>query len=270
MTLNNLSSQPHSVVESMTHAGLSVDHAGSSAIYPPIDVHRALQNVRQMPEFQPPQPNWLEELWKQPMVRKLSHEIGHLFQQALKQLLAAMSKLKPTGLSHLPENIRDIFSGFVGFVLVLAGLFVLYLFLGWLLRLKEKSASQPPSEARMLENVVLVNSVHHYQQAQAAAEIGDYEVALKQLYMATLCLLDERKVAPYEATRTNLEYLALLENAHKTGFQARDDMKVSFQRMARQFESVRYGLRPMSAGQFEQSRSDYQAIQGLAEGWING
>jgi hypothetical protein len=270
MTLNPLSSQPTPAADSVAHTGLSAANAGMDSLYQPVDVHYALNAVRQMPEFQPHQPNWLEELWKQPLIKKLSHEIGHLFQQSLQRLMAWMSKLTPTGLAHLPENIRDIFSGFVGFILVLVGLFVLYLVLGWLLQLKEKSSHKHSSEVRLLEHMVLVNSVHHYQQAQIAAEIEDYEMALRQLYMATLCLLDERKVAPYEATRTNLEYLALLEQGQDAVANAQGAMKGSFERMARQFESVRYGLRPISLGQFEQSRSDYQAMQAMAESWVHG
>jgi hypothetical protein len=269
MTLNALSSQPVPATGNVASDGLPISHQGVATFYQPVDMHRALNDVQQMPEFQPAKPSWLDELWKQPLIKKFGHQIGQVIHQALRQVMLWLSKLKPTGLSHLPENIRDIFSGFVGFILVLVGLFALYVLLGWLLRLKEKAFAQTTAPTRLLENVLLVSSTHHYGQAQAAAEASDYETALKQLYMATLCMLDERKVAPYEATRTNLEYSALLGQGQGASELGDITLKQSFERMARRFESVCFGLRHISPGQFEQSRSEYQRMQTLAEGWVH-
>jgi hypothetical protein len=171
----------------------------------------------------------------------------------------------------LPDSIRDIFSGFVGFLLVLACLFALYTILGWLVRLKEKRTSDVPPSPRLLERELLVSAEHHYRQALLHAEKQEYDAGLQQLYMATLCLLDERKIAPFEATRTNAEYAILLEN---TQLSAHDPGKESlgryFMRMARQFESMRYGLRSTSPGQFETSCADYQELQSLVSGLSHG
>ena len=269
MTLISLTNQPASATQSVHGSGLPTAPAGGEAFYQPVDIHRALEQVRQMPEFEPPKPNWLDELWKRPEIRKLSHQVGDAIHQVLKSLFGWLEKMKPPGLSHLPDNIRDIFSGFVGFLLILAGLFALYVLLGWLLRLRERNEPILPPEARLLEQVLLVSAEHHYQQALAAAEGEDYEAALKQLYMATLCFLDERKIAPYEATRTNWEYLTLLERSRQPSNPGDADLKACFERMARQFEAVRYGMQPMSQGQFEKSRSDYQSMQTLAAGWLH-
>lgn len=215
-----------------------------------------------MPEFQPPKPNWLEEFWKQPMVKKLSHQLGEMFHEAFNSLRQLFSHVSPPGIDHLPDSIRQIFSGFVGFLLVLLGLFALYFFLGWLLRLRERSIEEAPPPARVLDQVVLVNSVHHYRQAQSLADKQDYAEALRHLYMAMLCLLDERKLAPYEATRTNLEYLSLLAQ-HGSGNQAPEGLPEHFARLARQFEAVRYGMQSLGAGQFDQSCADYKSLQAV-------
>jgi hypothetical protein len=266
MTLNALSHQPALATQTPVDAGINGDAAGS-AFYQPVDIHRALEEVRQMPEFQPPKPGWLEELGKQPWIKKLGHRVGDALQHIFKAVADAFSHVKPPGLSHLPENIRDIFSGVIGFVLVLMGLFALYVFLGWLLRLKEKKALPPPPQARLLEQVVLVSSAHHYRQAQLESGKGDFEAALRHLYMAALCLLDEQKVAPYEATRTNLEYETLLAKVADVagGVQDNDErsLKDCFARLARQFEAVRYGMLPVSQQQLVHSQSDYENLQQL-------
>ena len=289
MTLNHLSSQPVSLAETVAPAGWTTPSSGMHALgasgavgtlspsaVPPVDLHPALQTVRQMPEFQPPQPSWLDQLWKQPVFKKLSHEISRLLHQAWTNFWGWLSKLKPVNMKHLPSHMQDWFSVLVGVILILVGLFVLYLVLGWLVRWRENSARKPLPPARFLETVLLVNAEHHYQQAQLAANTGDFEQALRQLYMATLCLLDEQKLAPYEATRTNLEYLALLAEGFTSGraikagqhagvtVQDASAMQEAFARMARQFESVRFGLRPISLGQFEQSRADYQIMLDMA------
>jgi len=268
MTLNTLSHQPTMIPTSAVDAGLTAE-PGSAGFYQPVDIHRALDEVRRMPEFEPVKPSWLDEVWKQPWLKKLSQQVGDALHHVLKAIWDVLSHVKPPGMSHLPENIRSIFSGFTGFLLVLAGLFVLYILLGWLMRWRERQLPVSQPQPRMLEEVVLVNSEHHYQQARQEAEKGDYESALKHLYMAMLCLLDERKLAPYEATRTNLEYLALLEQAkalRTAGPQSGASLKACFTSLARQFEAARYGLQPVTPGQFEHSRGDYEAMVQLVAG----
>jgi hypothetical protein len=273
MTLNTLSHQPALATQTPVGMGLHGDDAGS-AFYQPVDIHRALNEVREMPEFQPAKPSWLEELGKHPWFKTLSHQVGDALHHVFKAIADVFSHLKPPGLSHLPENIRDIFSGLIGFILVLVGLFAVYLFLGWLLRLKEKKAPPPPPQARLLEQVVLVSSSHHYQQAQLESEKGDFEAALRHLYMAALCLLDEQKVAPYEATRTNLEYQALLaETAGAAGGlqgHGKNSVKNCFARLARQFEAVRYGMLPVSREQLGHTRLDYEQLQQLVGHQVEG
>ncbi len=289
MTLNHLSSQPAALPETVASAGLTMPsgalHAsgasGISSGWPvsappasPIDLHPALQTVRQMPEFQPPQPSWLDQLRELPAFKKLSHDMGHLWHQFWAKLWGWLSHMKPLGTSQLSAHLQNGYSYLVGAVLILVGLFVIYLVLGWLVRWREGAARKPLPPVRLLDEVLLVNAEHHYQQALRAADAAEYALALRQLYMATLCLLDERKLAPYEATRTNLEYLALLKAGLTAGakgapplaevqpaaVQDVEAMQSAFARLARHFESVRFGLQPVSVTQFEQSRVDFQVM----------
>jgi hypothetical protein len=233
-----------------------------------VDIHRALNEVRQMREFQPPQPSLLDEMLKQPLFKELGSRLDHLITQALQSIKHLLSQIRPSGLSHLPENIRDIASGFIGFILVLMCLYAFYILLGWLLRLRESKAQQPASTARLFEEALLIDSAHHYQKAQEAARFQQYEDALRQLYMATLCLLDEQNLVPYTVTRSNLEYLQSLEQARlaytaDTPASAKQ-LKAAFQDLAQRFEAACYGNQPVNASQFEQSQASYAHIQALA------
>jgi len=271
MTLTALSYQSTSVVKIPVGSGLASTAAPGGELYQPVDIHQALEEVRRMPEFQPPQPSWLDELWKQPWVKQIGQTLEKVFQQFSQVLKGLFSHFNAFNFSHLPDSIRDIFSGFVGFLLVLACLFALYTVLGWLVRLKEKKTNDAQAPPRLLERELLINSEHHYRQARLHAEKQEYDAGLQQLYMATLCLLDERKIAPFEATRTNAEYAALLGKTqlllNESGNEA---LKRYFIRMARQFESMRYGLRSTSPGQFETSCTDYQELQSLVSGLSHG
>jgi hypothetical protein len=258
-------------MHSESGAGLSANSPGGAEFYQPVDIHRALNDIRQMPEFQTGKPNWLEEFWKRPEIHKFTHQMGDLLHQTLKALLGWLAHVQPPGLSHLPENIRWIFSVFVAFVLVLCALFGLYLFLGWLLKRRDKLSIPANANPQLSEQVQPLNSRHHTREAKRAADEARYELALQHLYMASLCLLDEHKIAPFEANRTNLEYLALLEKSKLTStgvssaLAEQPKLPACFRMISNQFEAVRYGLQPLHAGQYAQSFSSYQALQSALE-----
>jgi hypothetical protein len=224
-----------------------------------IDIHRATDEVRHMQEFQPPQPNWLEEWLKQPWIKHLQQSIGHWLEQGLNALKHLLGQIRPIGVNHLSTHIRDVFSGFIGFLIVLLALYAFYIILGWVVRLRERKAPKPPSPARRFEETLLIHSEHHYRLAQQAAQQQHYPEALRQLYMATLCLLDEQAVVPYTVTRSNLEYLQSLE----TAAQQRDghELRAAFAELAKRFEAAHYGNQPVDAHLFQASQGHYQTIQ---------
>ena len=254
-------------MHSESGANLPTNSSVGAEFYQPVDIHRALNDIRQMPEFQTSKPSWLEEFWKRPEIHKFTHQIGDLLHQALKSMLGWLAHVQPPGLSHLPENIRWIFSVFVAFVLVLCALFGLYLFLGWLLKHRDRLSIHANASLQKSEQIQPLNSRHHTREAKQAADEARYELALQHLYMASLCLLDEHKIAPFEANRTNLEYLALLEKSRlsSTGVSSalaeQSQLPTCFRMISNQFEAVRYGLRPLQVGQYAQSLSSYEALQ---------
>jgi hypothetical protein len=221
----------------------------------PVDIHSALEEVKRLPEFQPPQVSpfdeWLQKLWSE----KLFKEMGQALEKILKSLDDVFSQIRPEGMPHLPENIQNIFSGFIGFLLILAGLYALYLLLTVFLRWKKTENRNSPGNSRFFEQTPLINAAYHYQQAHQAADMGNYREGIRALYMATLCLLDENRIMPYEPTRTNLEYQRGLTEL------SRLDLRQGFGNLARQFEGIRYGNQPAGLQQFQTSRRQYQHFQ---------
>jgi hypothetical protein len=219
-------------------------------------MHPAIDEVRRLKEFQPPQPSVWDNLMKQPWIEQLWKDLSKALEVFLNQIKEAFGHIRPKGLeAHLPENIRDIFSGLIGFILILIGLYALYLVLGWLLECKQGQEEKKSEAIGIFEHKLLINSAHHYQVAQEQAGQQHYKTALQQLYMATLCLLDETAVIRYEATRTNLEY------QHTLTSQSRAELKQLFGSMAQRFESIHYGNHLASQEQFERSHHDYESFQ---------
>jgi len=265
MTLNALTTAPMHHTQDVTETarqGWQTVSAGNTPLNTPVDLHRALDEVRRMREFEPPQPGLLDEWLKQPWIQDLTHRLSQQFNEVLKHLAELLAKLKAPGMAHLPENIRDIFSGAVGFLIVMVGLFTVYTLLGWLLRRKQLKTPKPGQPAKVFEQSLLIDSTHHYQQAQQAAETRQYDEALRQLYMATLCLLDERAIVPYQSARTNLEYLEHLAQAGSRSNQA--ELKAAFEQLAQQFEASRYGHQSVQKANLDQSCQAYSAIQAEA------
>ncbi|WP_373532372.1 DUF4129 domain-containing protein [Vampirovibrio sp.] len=221
----------------------------------PVNIHPALEEVRRLPEFQPPSPSPVDEWLKQPWIQKLFKEAGQALEQMLKGIGDIFGRIRPEGIPHLPQNIRDIFSGFIGFLLVLAGLYACYLLITLVLRWQNQKGKPPLEKPRFFEQTLLINSTSHYQQAQQAADKGNYKDGIQALYLATLCLLDETQLMPYELTRTNREYQRGLAE------QSRLDLKQAFVNLARVFEGIRYGNQTADLAQFQASHQHYQYFQ---------
>lgn len=242
-----------------THSVLSgLENAGT--VQSPVDLHSHLESIRNMPEFQPPQPGLMDELMKQPLVKELSKELDKYMEGLVSAINKLLMQIRPPGIATMPENIRDLFSGFVGFVLVLLGLYAFYIFLGWLLRKRETQIPADVSESRVLEKTRLISSAYHNQKAHEMAKTGQYDTAVRQLYFALLCLLDEKALVRFEATRTNGEYVRNLSG------KASEEMGEGFMRLARRFEAAYYGRQHVSADQFAQCEQSYRQIEKLTGG----
>lgn len=235
------------------------------ALNGPVDIHPALQDVRQLKEFQPPEPGLLDELLKLPIFRQLGQQLELWLKQFINELGRLFSKLAPLGMQHLPENIRSTFNGLIGFILVLMALYALYIILGWLRSLQENRFRKIANQSRIFEELSLINSAHHYQQALEYSKAGQYAEAVRQLYVATLCLLDEAKIVPYQTARSNGEYIDTLSRYSLTGLMVEKartlSLKENFEHLSRCFESFRYGGYPVSEPQFVSSQAAYQAFE---------
>jgi hypothetical protein len=232
--------------------GLPLKHFGQDSL----DIHPALEEIRRLPEFQPPPPSPLDELLKQPWIKKLYEAAGHALEDVLKAIGKLLGKAQPHWMPDLPQNIRDLFSVFISFILVLGGLYGVYLLLALLIRWQEqRQLKNEPKAARFFEESLLISSEHHYQNACAAAQCGDYKTGIRELYMASLCLLDEKAIVPYESARTNLEY------QHQLSEQARGDLRQDFYALAQTFEGIRFGKQPAGAEQFQNSQTRFETFQ---------
>ncbi len=221
-----------------------------------LDIHPALEEIRRLPEFQPPPPSPLDALLKQPWLKKLYDTAGQVLEDVLKGIGNFLGKAQPHWMPDLPQNIRDLFSIFISFILILAGLYGVYLLLTLVIRWQEgKQISNQNAAARFFEESQLITSEHHHQNACQAARNGDYQYAIRELYMASLCLLDEKAIIPYESARTNLEY------QHQLNELARGDLKQDFYALAQTFESIRYGKQPAGAAQFQNSHVRFETLQ---------
>lgn len=252
-TLNNSTAQAVTDVSSTNSALPSpIDGFSGNAI----DIHPALEEVRKLKEFQPAQPSPIDEwLKQQPWLKQVTKTFGDLLEQFFDGIKNLFGKFHPEGLPHLPQNIRDTFSGLSGFLIALVGLYAFYLFLTFLLRWQERKKAEQPATTRIFEEILLINSQHHYQQAQQAALNHEYASGIRELYLATLCLLDEKALVPYTIARTNLEYQ---DQLHET---ASPKVETSFTQVAQKFEAMRYGKQKAGSTQFESSDQAFQSLQ---------
>ncbi len=238
---------------------------GDSLINAPIDLHPALEAVRQMKEFQPPRPGLLDELLKHPLLKQLSAQAEALMNQLTKALQRLFGQVHLPGVANLPDNMRDIFSGFIAFILVLMGLYAFYILLGWLLKIKTRKAKAVPDVLPGAGQALLVSAEHHYAQALKASRKNRYPDAVRQLYLATLCLLDEQSVVPFETARSNLEYIRALAQQSPVDLKQanlkQSDLKAAFIRVAHQFEAARYGNQPVQNEQWQQCEQDYRQLR---------
>jgi len=214
----------------------------------PVDVHPALEEVLRMKEFQPPEPGLWDKLWaelmKVPVIRELNASLETLFNAFTHGLQNLLNSLRLPDMSRIPENIAEIFTILLGLLLSLLALYVLYIVSGWLLQLRREKSAPAGTMAAIVEETLLVSADYHYGEAASFAHSGNETAAVRQLYLAILCLLNDSGAAPFEAARTNREYLNQLRQ-HPV-----PELAADFEKLASRFESVRYGKQTIDARQF--------------------
>ncbi len=212
----------------------------------PVDIHDALSEVRQMDEFQRQRPDdWLDKLppelarWLEEQKEKLDKAMDQ-FYEFLKGILPQDSGL--SGIDFAGPWALLIKYALMGATVVLT-LVAIYMGLILVRRWWKARAGRPAGETlRTLDGTPLKSARRHRDEARRLAQAGQYEAAVRELYMALLCLLDETDVVPFETNRTNLEYLRRIRSLEMTG-EVRDLLQSGFGELARTFEAVRYGGR---------------------------
>src|SRR5690606_22873994 len=129
------------------------------------------EQVRRMDEFQPPQPGPFDELLKHPWIQSFNRQAEEMLHNALEAIRQALIKISPSAAVYMPENILHLFSGFVGFLLILLALYVFYLILTTMVRLADRTRPAPATRReRIVAETLLVDSGHHYRQARLLAD----------------------------------------------------------------------------------------------------
>lgn len=94
-----------------------------------------------------------------------------------------------------------------------------------------------------------------FDHAQRYANAGDYRSAVRQLYLATLFLLDERGRIKYIPTLTNREYLRQTQNDPRA--------IAALLPIVETFDRTWYGFEPISARDFDEYRQRVERIKSL-------
>lgn len=237
------------------------EKASYSMTHDPVDIHGALETVRQSNEFKPnAEQDPLEQLRNHPQVRE--------FLDALQSTLETMVDAIRSFFSELPIPKPNADAAFLDqvFIYALYGVMVfLLLFVFYVLLvvarqfLMHRRKSVLPS--RVTSEGVLLESVQaHRSRATALADAQQFGPAVHQLYLATLCLLDESRRVPFETYRTNREYLEEPGLADSPA-SARSD----FSTVARQFEAVHYGHLPLEEGDYTACRDAFESLLALGK-----
>jgi hypothetical protein len=92
-------------------------------------------------------------------------------------------------------------------------------------------------------------------QAQRLASRGDYRTAVRQLYLASLLLLDERGVLRYDRTLTNREYLNAVKNEPKT--------RSALEPIVDTFDRTWYGFGTVDQAEFEKYQRQVESLKEL-------
>lgn len=243
------------------HLPISAVHqtgeAGASLSQSPVDIHGALTQVQQLQEFAVPKPGLWDDWSKLPWLKKWAESMSNALESFFDSLVRMLTKLQVPGTNHLPENIKDLFSGFISFVLVLMGLFALYLLLGWILRVTEpRQSAQEKDAPRIFDEALLVSARYHREQAHAFADKGCYAEGIRQYYLALLCFLDESKLVPFSATLSNEEYAASLLAKGAVA-----NALAGFRGVALPFEVSRYGQHPVEAIHYRQVQACFEQLE---------
>lgn len=171
-------------------------------------------------------PQWLDDI-----LRRIGEWIDRLFTNTTRGIFAW----------------RDVIV-LIGIVLVAVVLIFFIVKLRRNLVPEETLAPLLPEHAVRTPGQAFNNAQHYINQ-------GDYRSAVRQLYLATLLLLDQRGKLKYDPTLTNREYLHQTANDPRT--------TAALVPIVETFDRTWYGFEPISRQEFDAYRERVEAVREL-------
>ena len=228
-----------------------------------VDIHPALEQVRQMPEFQPKEPGLLEKLMENPRIRDAVEAIKTAIDDFFKRLRDAIEGAMPAGASDMSDVVINVLGYALTALLVFLLIVAVYFLLTYIRRhLDKDNQSQSPVEFDH-PSPLLINADWHQREARRLADENNYRDAVRQMFLATLCMLEEKRLVAFDATRTDMEYLQELMELPAA------DLPDCFKGLADQFEYIRYGAGQTDAegfGQYNARFADFSRHAVMATG----
>ena len=224
-----------------------------------VDIHQALSVIRNAQA--PKDDGWLEQF---PLLKKLVLDVRYFINQFFENLFKAFSKALPdikpfVGLSGAAsKTISIIVSALFAFIGLIALFFILR---WWLAYLENKRPQKPRTLNKHFDDSLLINTEHHWQEADTFARQGHFSEAIRQVYLATLCLFDESKLLPFDESWTNIEYQQALSYRKNVP----QDSKPLFSSLALHFEYARYGHYQPNEADYQDAAEKYQHLTNITQ-----
>lgn len=105
----------------------------------------------------------------------------------------------------------------------------------------------------MLDETEVRTPAEAFDNAQKFITAGDYRNAVRQLYLATLLILDQRGKIKYDPTLTNRQVLRQASNDPRTA--------AALQPIVETFDRVWYGFEPLSQSEFDAYRQRVEQVR---------
>jgi hypothetical protein len=185
----------------------------------------ALHNILNRPPFA----NTAPETWWQTLIRSIVDFLERLAGNTANGIFDA----------------RDIFVG-LG---VLAVLFVVLYFV----RNLRRNLVSEEALAPLLDETEARTPGEAFDKAQRFVNAGDYRNAVRQLYLATLLILDQRGKIKYDPTLTNRQVLQQASNDPGT--------TTALEPIVETFDRVWYGFEPLTRGEFDVYRERVEKVR---------
>ncbi|MEB3287550.1 MAG: hypothetical protein VKJ04_08615 [Vampirovibrionales bacterium] len=244
--------------------GLQNGHEKGLEIYTP-NIQDALEHIRALHGVVPQQ-TLLDRLpWLKQALIEAKNAISNFFHQLFGHLSNALPNLDLGKIPGLSDNASRIVSLTIGVLLCFILLLGLFMVLRWYKRhMEDRQHIRLRPLNKPFGETLLVTSAHHWQEAQRYANRQDFEAAVRELYYAVLCRLDESKTIPFDESLSNFEFeRLLLEITRQENATLSADTNDLFKSLARRFELVRYGHYPAEKEMFALGEKEYESLSRL-------